>query len=41
MIVTRDGTTLTADLHGMQEANAKKALERLISSADKSSYIKT
>ena len=35
MTVTRDGNTLTADLHGMQEADAKKALERLISSADK------
>ena len=36
MIVTKDGNTLTADIHGMQTAEAKTALERLISSADKS-----
>ena len=36
MIVSKDGYTLTADLHGMQAAEAKTALEHLISSADKS-----
>ena len=36
MIVSKEGYTLTADLHGMQVAEAKTALERLISSADKS-----
>ena len=34
MMVTKSGSTLTADLHGMQVAEAKTALERLISSAD-------
>ena len=36
MIVEKNGCTITADLHGMQVAEAKTALERLISSADKS-----
>ena len=35
MMVTKHGTTITADIHGMQAAEAKTALERLISSADK------
>ena len=35
MMVTKDGITLTADIHGMQTAEARTALERLISSADK------
>ena len=35
MMVTKSGNTITADLHGMQMAEAKTALERLISSADK------
>ena len=35
MIVSKEGCTLTADIHGMYAADAKKALERLISSADK------
>ena len=36
MMVTQSGCTLTADLHGMQVSEAKTALERLISSADRS-----
>ena len=36
MMVTQDGHTLTADIHGMQTADARTALEHLISSADKS-----
>lgn len=35
MIVTKDGNTITADIHEMRVAEAKKALERFISSADK------
>jgi DNA-nicking Smr family endonuclease len=35
MIISKSDNTLTADIHGMQVANAKTALERLISSADK------
>lgn len=35
MMVTKSGDTLTADIHGMQAAEAKKALERLLSSTDK------
>ena len=35
MIVEKHGYTITADIHGMTVADAKKALERLISSADK------
>jgi hypothetical protein len=35
MMVSKDGSTLTADIHGMTVADAKKALERLRSSADK------
>jgi len=33
MMVTKSGSTLTADLHGMQVAEAKTALERLIKKA--------
>ena len=36
MMVTKHGTTITADIHGMQTAEAKTALERLVSAADKS-----
>ncbi|MCL2498082.1 MAG: Smr/MutS family protein [Symbiobacteriaceae bacterium] len=35
MIVTRSGFTLTVDIHGMKEGDAKKELERLLSSAAK------
>ena len=36
MIVSKDGNTLTADIHGMTAADAKTALERCLSAADKS-----
>ena len=35
MIVSKHGFILTVDIHGMLVAEAKTALERLISSADK------
>ena len=35
MIVSKEGHTLTADIHGMTVTDAKKALERLLSSTDK------
>ena len=35
MIVEKNGCTITVDIHGMTVADAKKALERLISFADK------
>jgi DNA-nicking Smr family endonuclease len=35
MIISKDGNTLTADIHGMTVADAKTALERLLSSTNK------
>ena len=35
MTVSKDSSTLTADIHGMTVADARTALERLLSSADK------